>query len=305
MYSGRPITFGSFSSPREQVPPKSKHLVVCESDNDLAQVIAANYAFSLRAGLSIIDHVDDDWAEDFLDRFYTLYDSPHASPTETLTSLRDELRAIVGNVSIPDAGSVSFITKALPYGFAFSEVPSTHLFSYPDLGSSIVHGFAAEQERSRGIQVAAQVDPGTTPAPEIATAVKSLSAQGTFVRVYQGPGADVTSVTEMIKLFPYDLLLIATHCGDPSGCRWTYEYEDTEGIQRTLVVDVAVGVGRTSTTICWMCFSSPGLFLSTASRGTIQKERKLTTSEQPFSTTPSARHATTLSFRPSVRQLSA
>ena len=50
----------------------------------------------------------------------------------------------------------------------------------------------------------------------------------------------------MIKLFPYDLLLIATHCGDPSGCRWTYEYEDTEGIQRTLVVDVAVGVGRTS-----------------------------------------------------------
>jgi hypothetical protein len=49
----------------------------------------------------------------------------------------------------------------------------------------------------------------------------------------------------MIELFPYDLLLIATHCGDVSGHRWTYEYEDSEGYLRTLVVDIALGIGRT------------------------------------------------------------
>lgn len=49
----------------------------------------------------------------------------------------------------------------------------------------------------------------------------------------------------MVELFPYDLLVIATHCGDVSGYRWTYEYIDSEGQHRTLVVDIAVGVGQT------------------------------------------------------------
>jgi hypothetical protein len=49
----------------------------------------------------------------------------------------------------------------------------------------------------------------------------------------------------MIWLFPYDILIIATHCGDVKGYRWTYEYKDSEGINRVLVVDIAIGVART------------------------------------------------------------
>ena len=30
------------------------------------------------------------------------------------------------------------------------------------------------------------------------------------------------------------LLLFATHCGDAPGYRWTYEYQDSEGIDRSL-----------------------------------------------------------------------
>jgi hypothetical protein len=41
------------------------------------------------------------------------------------------------------------------------------------------------------------------------------------------------------------LLLIATHCGDVSGYRWTYEFKDSEGHDRELVVDIALGVGQT------------------------------------------------------------
>jgi hypothetical protein len=55
----------------------------------------------------------------------------------------------------------------------------------------------------------------------------------------------VTSVSQMVELFPYDLLVIATHCGDVPGHRWTYEYIDSEGLPRTMVVDIAVGFGRT------------------------------------------------------------
>jgi hypothetical protein len=49
----------------------------------------------------------------------------------------------------------------------------------------------------------------------------------------------------MLEHFPYDLLIIATHCGDSSGYRWTYEFTDSEGLERTVVTDVAVGFERT------------------------------------------------------------
>jgi hypothetical protein len=48
----------------------------------------------------------------------------------------------------------------------------------------------------------------------------------------------------MVELFPYDLLLIATHCGDAPGYRWTYEFKDSEGLDRTVVIDLAIGVGH-------------------------------------------------------------
>jgi hypothetical protein len=49
----------------------------------------------------------------------------------------------------------------------------------------------------------------------------------------------------MIEFFPFHLRIIATHCGDASGYRWTYEFTDSEGIDRKLVVDLAIGVAGT------------------------------------------------------------
>jgi hypothetical protein len=103
-----------------------------------------------------------------------------------LEELARELRGLAGDIPVPRGGSIDH-----PYGFGFSEVPSTHLFTYPDLGIAIIHGFAAEQPKARGVQVAALVDPGTTDAQEIEVAVTSLSERGKFVRVYRGPLADV------------------------------------------------------------------------------------------------------------------
>src|SRR6185312_7296821 len=41
-------------------------------------------------------------------------------------------------------------------------------------------------------------------------------------------------------------LIFATHCGDASGYRWTYQCTDSEGLERELVVDIAIGVGATN-----------------------------------------------------------
>lgn len=48
------ILFDDKTSPNTAVPSKSGHLVICEQGKPLAEVIAANYAFSLGAGLQLI-----------------------------------------------------------------------------------------------------------------------------------------------------------------------------------------------------------------------------------------------------------
>jgi hypothetical protein len=242
----RSIVFADSPSPDEVVPPKSDHLVICEAGNDLAQVIAANYAYALRAGLRVIPAVNEQAAEDLLENLYSSDEQRERAQSETLAVVKARLRELCEPVSLPPNGSVTFFTGRLPYGFAFPEAPSTHLFNYPDLGIAVINGFSAEQAGTAGVSVSVLVDPGTTPAPEIDAAEELLGKRGSFVRTLKGAGATVRRVTEMVEWFPYDLLLIATHCQDVSGHRWTYEYTDSEGIDRKLVVDIAIGLERTN-----------------------------------------------------------
>ena len=240
------IAFQDKELPIESVAPKTDHLVVCEETEDgLAEVIAANYAFSLGAGLFSIPKIDESLSKELLEAFYTLYDQQELSQTEALQGLKAELRKACGPLPVPANGSITFITSALPLGFAVPDVPSTHMFSYPDLGRAMINGFAAEQPEHHGIGFVALVDSATADAQEIASLAKILEPRRAFLRTYKGPAANVRDVTEMMYLFPYDLLVIATHCGDTNGLRWTYEYKDFEGIDRTLIVDIGLGFART------------------------------------------------------------
>lgn len=242
--SGQEIVFEDRPSPYEWVPSKDGHIVVCEQGEELSEVVAANYAYALDAGLFLIPEVERDRADEILEAFYSLNDRPGVTPQEAQAGLMQELLGLCGSIPVPDGGSITFV-GSLPYGFAYPEHPSTHLFKYPDLGSVVVNGFAAEQPRQPGTGVVMLVDPGTTPAPEIQSAVDLLEPRRAFIRVYQDRSANVRDVSEMMEHFPYDLLIFATHCGDSSGYRQTYEYTDSEGRHRTMIVDLAVGFQRT------------------------------------------------------------
>lgn len=241
----RGIIFKDEPSPENSIASISGHLVVCEAGEDVSQVIAANYAFALGAGLHIIPAVTREKSEDILERFYKLYErDSDTSPADAQKGLRRELLQMCGTLPVPDHGSITFI-GSLPYGFAYPEYPTTHLFDYPDLGCAIVNGFAAEQRDRPGTGVVTLVDPGKTSAPEIEVAARLLGSRRAFVRAYKGNDATVRHVSEMIEHFPFDLLIIATHCGDSSGFRWTYRFTDSESIPREMVVDVAIGIART------------------------------------------------------------
>jgi len=179
-----------------------------------------------------------------MERFYTLYDNRENSPTEGLAALTLDMRRLCGPLPLDGVESLTFITDHLPFGFAFGDIPSSHLFTYPDLGIAVINGFAMGQKGARGVEVAVLVDPRTTDAPEIPRTTESLYRKGVFVRGYNGEVATVRNVQQEVELFPYDLLLVATHCGDPPGWRWTYEFQDSEGIDRVLVVDVAASFSR-------------------------------------------------------------
>ena len=61
------------------------------------------------------------------------------------------------NPQVYPSGSVTWISRKLPLGFAYPQRPSTHLFTYPDLGLAIANGFAAEQPGTPGVNVAVLV----------------------------------------------------------------------------------------------------------------------------------------------------
>lgn len=237
----RSIVFGTRPSPSLPVPTRSGHWVVCEAGDEHAQVIAANYAYSLDAGLCLIPEVDRRQAEDLLESFYSLYELQEPV-SDALERLRHQLRELSGPLPLAAMRSATFITDRLPFGAAYPEFPSTHLPRYPQLGVSVLNGFVAEQEDKQGIGCAVLVDPQKTEAPEVKAAANLLKDRRVFIRAYVGPAANVLDVSRMVELYPYDLLVIATHCGDAPGWRWTYEFEDSSGKVRRLEVDTAIGV---------------------------------------------------------------
>ncbi|WP_144421150.1 hypothetical protein [Ahrensia marina] len=223
-----------------------EHLVVCEAGEPLSEVIAANYAFALDADLLIISEVDKDAAEGLTEELYSLYDLHGQSATDSLVQLAKRVRELCPAVVPPDGGGITFFTSHIPYGFGFPEVPSTHLKVYPDLGVSVLNGLAAGNADTTGVRFAVLVDPGQTPAPEVKAVAQSLAKRRVFVRGYPWKTANVRDITNTVELFPYDFLLFATHCGDTDGYRFTYEFNDSSGQTRRLVVDTAIGVARTN-----------------------------------------------------------
>jgi hypothetical protein len=108
----------------------------------------------------------------------------------------------------------------------------------------MLNGIVAEEPGAPGIRVAMLIDPAEVQAAEIDTAIETLKKRAVFISGMSGRGASVYRVSRMVELFPYDFLLISTHCGDAPGWRWTYEFVDSEGRSRTLVTDITIGVAN-------------------------------------------------------------
>ena len=236
--SHRRIAFADMQPPRTNIDMESSHIVVCEDGDAHSQVIAAAYALSIDAGLCVIPEFPRDEADDMLEALYGLSEQP--APTARFEALRAVLRAHIGDLDVRRK-AVTFVTAKLPWGLAFPDVPTTHLFRYPDLGIAIVNGIAAEQDAAPGVRSAVVIAPHSDESADAQTALVRLTEMGVLSKALRGGVATVHQASKTITLFPYDLLLIATHCTDAPGYRCTYEFVDTDGRARTLVLDETAG----------------------------------------------------------------
>jgi hypothetical protein len=215
-------------------------LVACEAHDALAQVAASNLAFAYGASfltfplLPKAEH--SAWVEDI----YALGDG--GDVTGLSADIAARARAHFNDVDLSTYQAILFVTFEFPWGVAFPEVPTTHMYSYPEFGRNVVAGLWASQSASRGARNALLIEPKLVEGGEVAAIAKVLNKRGCLARVLTHRGATVSRVTGLLDLLPHDVVVISSHAGDAQGERVTYLFDDDEGRPRTLVVDETTSV---------------------------------------------------------------
>lgn len=216
-------------------------LVVCEDGDELAQISASCLAFATEASFLVIPHLEKIERDEWLDELYALGSGGDVSSRFADICLR--VRARLPAVDFDNYKQVLFVTSGFPWGIAVPECATTHMYNYPDFGRSMIDGIWAAQNFSCSARNALLVDPAKVEGAEIQAIIKSLGENGTLVRVQAGVLATVHQIQTLIDTLPFDIVVISTHAGDAPGERATYEYVDSEGISRRLVVDHAMSIG--------------------------------------------------------------
>lgn len=210
-------------------------LVVCEDEKKLAQVIAANYAFSIGASLLIIARPDEQVEQRLTDALHSYGSSSSQSPS--LAEVADELREMWWRPEFAKYECITFISNDLPYGISVGSVGTTHLRAYPDLGLFVIRAIFSERHDAGLVRTALMVDPKKTSAMELHAFLGRLRESGSFTRLLDGEAASGYLVDHNITQFPYGLLVISTHAGELEGDRVVYRFSDSSGKTRILEVD--------------------------------------------------------------------
>ncbi|MDO9118085.1 MAG: hypothetical protein Q7U39_09020 [Nitrospira sp.] len=214
-------------------------LIICERGNPLAEVIASNMAFATDASFLTHPKLPDSEQTEWLEEIYALGSGGNAS--HRFATIRDRVRGQLPNIDFSQYKQLLFITNRFPWGIAVPERPTTHMFAFPDFGLSMVEGLWAASQAEHSARTALLIQPGEVSGSEIDVIAESLGQNKTLVRVQLGPAATVLNVMMLMETVPFDIIVISTHAGDVPGQRVTYDFKDSEGIARRLVIDEGVG----------------------------------------------------------------
>lgn len=238
-----PLATSQEQGDRDVLDSPTGHILVCEARSDVVQVIAANYAYAIGASLLFIEEPSPSAVDEINEALYSVYGNDSLLPMPTqVQALKARIRTLLPDLNTQMGSAITFITGGVPYGLAVSDMPTAHLIAYPDLGISLVSSIYAEHQFA-GVRVAVLIEPGDMAASEIDFIAQVLARRHAFIRLLVGNTARVYDARRSIEVYPYDLLVISCHASEVEGWRHTYQFTDSEGIDRSLVVEVAAGFG--------------------------------------------------------------
>lgn len=123
---------------RVETDQLGRHCVMVDDMEGIVPVIAANYAFAVEADVKGLPPVD-------FDEIDSIYDGIQESGNRKDPDRRARARTYIERQGLRFASSIdsqgldfiTFITRGVPYGYFLSHIPTTHLYSYLDLGRHI------------------------------------------------------------------------------------------------------------------------------------------------------------------------
>lgn len=228
-------------SPSSLVEAGTHLLVACEAGDPLAEVTASNLAFAYGASYLVFEQMPQQEHRAWVEELYALGDA--GDVTAQLADVAARARARFDGLDLSRFKAILFVTGGFPWGIAFPEVPTTHMYQYPDFGRCVVSGLWVSQSPVRGARNALLIEPALVQGGEIDAIAKALNKNRTLTRVLPHRAATMSRVQHMMDFLPQDVIVISSHAGDARGSRVTYKYEDDDGRQRTLVVDQTYSIG--------------------------------------------------------------
>lgn len=229
------------NSPNALVEAGTHLLVACEAGNPLVEVTASNLAFAYGASYFVFEQMPQQEHRAWVETLYAL--GAGGDVTAQFADVAARARAWFDGHDLGRFKAILFITGGFPWGIAFPEVPTTHMYQYPDFGRSVVAGLWASQSPARGARNALLIEPALVQSGEIDAIAEALNKNRTLTRVLPHRAATISRVQHMMDFLPQDVIVISSHAGDARGSRVTYQYEDDDGRQRTLVVDQTYSIG--------------------------------------------------------------
>ncbi len=229
------------SSPSLDVVEAGTHLLVaCERGDPLAEVTASNLAYACGASFAVFEELLKSDRENWLEEIYALGEG--GDVTGRFDAITQKAQTHLEQLDFTKYKTVLFVTAGFPWGIAVPEVPTTHMYRYPDFGRSVIEGLWASQTAERSARNALLIDPQTVHGSEIPAIDKALLANGTLTRVVRGPAATQAHVQFLFELLPHDIIVLSSHAGDAPGEHITYEFLDTDKRLHRLVADRALGI---------------------------------------------------------------
>jgi hypothetical protein len=216
-----------------------RHCIMVDDMEGVIPVIVANYAFAIGADVRSLPRVE-------FDEIDSIYDGIQERANKADPNRRSRAGAYIDRQGARFASGIdtrgfafiTFVTRGVPYGYFLPHLPSTHLYSYLDLGRHVADSIYYSSI-VRDTRLALVVDPGFFADSESTDVTASLRARRIKVKELRGATATRRNVEHYIRYYPYDLLYICTHAGElREGKRLTVEFATADGRRHFLVVDV-------------------------------------------------------------------